>query len=134
MAAKKHPLSAKEARERVPKLEAALAADPDRKATLALVELVRALGLELGEGDAVEAIEDATPALVWGLAMHKALDDPEAEPKEVAAAWNIDEDLIAFAEALGPLGKIADRLRELGIGVGEREPAELAGLIVRMLG
>jgi hypothetical protein len=134
VAARKAALTAQAARERVATLEqeleaarAAVEAEPDKDAAATLKRIVDALGFD----DARE-LEEATDRIAHALDLDGRLG--EYEPEEVAAVWALDEDLIEFAQALGPLNKIADRLRELGIGVGEREPAELAGLIVRMLG
>jgi hypothetical protein len=125
VAGRKPPMTAAQACKRVVELEAALAAEPERHATWQLQQLADELGFE-----STHALVSARDRLAEGLELLDAADGCD-DPKVALAA---DPEALAFAEALGPLNKIADRLRELGIGVGEREPVELAGLIVRMLG
>jgi len=134
---------------RVAELEAALAAEPDKAAQAYYRDTVMVVIKVLGVDDPADAGEPETVnATARALAVYDEMDrvkealelldaGGEADPEDVKRALAVDAEVVDFAEALaieGGLGRIADRLRALGIGHGEREPAELAGLIVRMLG
>lgn len=132
---------------RVAELEAALAAEPDKAAQAYYRDTVMVVIKVLGVDDPADAGKPETVnATARALAVYDEMDrvkealellDAGGEPEDVKRALAVDAEVVDFAEALaieGGLGRIADRLRTLGIGHGEREPAELAGLIVRMLG
>lgn len=134
---------------RVAELEAALAAEPDKAAQTYYRDTVMTVIKVLGVDDPADAGKPETVnATARALAVYDEMDrvkealelldaGGEADPEDVKRALAVDAEVVDFAEALaieGGLGRIADRLRTLGIGHGEREPAELAGLIVRMLG